>query len=181
MIPAVGRALRSAARRAASASLRFISSSRPSLRQPWKVAPYRGNRRESVWQPVVAMVRIASDTWRRSVVRGLPVVLQGGIKAASTPHSASVRSRAYLSPARSCWRRVSSVKAIGISVQFRNRTESQPAELTQSVSNQALRHLQSILRSPHDLGKRNPIIRQPGRRRTTKGRGVWQRGGHRQF
>jgi hypothetical protein len=34
---------------------------------------------------------------------------------------------------------VSSVQAIGISVQICNRTESQPTELTQILSNQALR------------------------------------------
>src|SRR6056297_1559190 len=61
------------------------------------------------------------------------------MKGAISAHSGSVRSLAYLSPTRACWRRVSSVQAIVISVQLCNRTEAQPAELTQLVSNRALR------------------------------------------
>ena len=66
------------------------------------------------------------------------------MKGAISAHSGSVRSLAYLSPTRACWRRVSSVQAIVISVQLCNRTEAQPAELTQLVSNQALRYLLSV-------------------------------------
>jgi hypothetical protein len=46
---------------------------------------------------------------------------------------------AYFSPFRSCWRRVSSVKAIEIPLQLPNRIQSQPTELTQLVLNRALR------------------------------------------
>ncbi|MEO3479598.1 hypothetical protein AAFO90_18215, partial [Phaeobacter sp. CAU 1743] len=42
-------------------------------------------------------------------------------------------------PSRACWLRVSSVQAIVVSVQCRTRTETQPPELTQLVSNRALR------------------------------------------
>ena len=144
MMPAVGWDLRFPVTRAASTSLRSISSSRPVSRQAWKSprtvetgGKSLGNIRH--WQPVGAMQRIASNTSRNRVVRGRPVALRGGIKGAISAHSASVRSLAYLLPARACWRRVSSVRAIVTSVRLRNRTESQPAELTQSVSNRALR------------------------------------------
>jgi hypothetical protein len=40
------------------------------------------------------------------------------MKGAIDAHSASVKSLAYLSPSRACWRRVSSVQAIVISVRF---------------------------------------------------------------
>jgi len=65
--------------------------------------------------------------------------LRGGIKGSINAHSASVRSLAYLSPTRACWRRVNSVQAIGFYVQLHNRTESQPAEFTKLVSNQLLK------------------------------------------
>ena len=58
-------------------------------------------------------------------------------------HSASVRSLAYLPPVRACWRRVRSLQAIVISIQFRNRTEPQPTEFTQPVSNQALSRIRA--------------------------------------
>jgi hypothetical protein len=61
---------------------------------------------------------MALNTSRRLVVRGLPVVLGGGMKGAIDAHSASVKSLAYLSPSRACWRRVSSVQAIVISVRL---------------------------------------------------------------
>ena len=72
------------------------------------------------------------------MVRGLPVVLRAGSKGTIIAHSASVKSLAYLPPARSCRRRVRSVQAINISVQLSNRTESQPTGFIQLVLNQAL-------------------------------------------
>jgi len=51
---------------------------------------------------IVAMKRIASNTSRTRVVRGLPVVLCAGSRGWIIAHSASVKSLAYLSPARSC-------------------------------------------------------------------------------
>src|SRR6056297_3618006 len=77
------------------------------------------------------------------------------MKGAISAHSGSVRSLAYLSPTRACWRRVSSVQAIVISVQLCNRTEAQPAELTQLVSNWALRQKRQNLVSSELLAKNN--------------------------
>ena len=91
------------------------------------------------WQPVVATYRIASNTSRRYVVRGRPVLLSRGTRGVISAPSASVKSFAYLSPSRACWRRVSSVQAMGGSVQICNQTEPQPAELNQLVLNRALR------------------------------------------
>jgi hypothetical protein len=90
------------------------------------------------WQPVVATYKIASNTSRRCVVRERPVLLCSRTKGSINAHSASVKSLAYLSPSRACWRRVSSVQAMG--VQICNQTESQPAEINQLVLNRALRH-----------------------------------------
>ena len=44
------------------------------------------------------------------MVRGLPVVLRAGSKGTIIAHSASVKSLAYLPPARSCRRRVSELR-----------------------------------------------------------------------
>jgi len=87
----------------------------------------------------------------KRVVRGLPVVLCAGSRGWIIAHSASVKSLAYLSPARSCWRRVSSVQAMWISVQLHNRTESQPTEITQPVSNQP--HRDSRQAHPKDAAE----------------------------
>src|SRR6056297_2479560 len=117
--------------------------------------------------------RIASNTSRKHVVRGRPVGLGGGIKGASSAHSASVKSLAYLSPSRACWLRVSSVQAIVVSVQCRSRTESQPPELTQLVSNRALRARDCLCRLfdgtgrvQWDLPNRRSTDSQAGRRRS---------------
>ena len=91
------------------------------------------------WQPVVATYRIASNTSRRYVVRGRPVLLSRGTRGVISAYSASVKSLAYLSPSRACWRRVSSVQAMGVSVQICNQTKPQPAELNQLVLNRALK------------------------------------------
>jgi hypothetical protein len=90
------------------------------------------------WHPVVVMSRIALNTSCRPIVRGLPVALHRGIEGSISAQSASVKSLAYSPPVQECWRRVSWVQAIMISVQLHNRTESQPIELTQRVSNQSL-------------------------------------------
>src|SRR6056297_1067050 len=79
------------------------------------------------------------------------------MKGAISAHSGSVRSLAYLSPTRACWRRVSSVQAIVISVQLCNRTEAQPAELTQLVSNRALRDVANDVIT--DVSYAGPVMR----------------------
>jgi len=44
------------------------------------------------WHPVEAMYWIASQTVRRSVLRGRPTFETGGMKDATNAHSASVRA-----------------------------------------------------------------------------------------
>lgn len=88
---------------------------------------------------MVAIYGIASKTSRRSAVRERPTRRGAGSSGAISLHSASLTSLAYLPPLRSYRLWVSSVQAIVVSVQLRNRTESQPAKFTQPVSDQPLR------------------------------------------
>ena len=66
------------------------------LAAPWKVKGHIAH-----WQPVEAISRIASTTSHKSVVRGRPVVLRGGMKGATNAHSGSAISLAWSPPQHS--------------------------------------------------------------------------------